>query len=101
VKNIIVVKANFSWDDVGSWQALDRHFPKDENGNVKLAHFYGKDTENSIILSDQGVIATMGVKNLIIVQTKKATLVLPKDKASQIKELIKIIAKDKAGKKYL
>lgn len=101
VKNIVVVKANFSWDDVGSWQALERHFPKDESGNIRLAHFYGKDTENSIILSDHGMIATLGVKNLIIVQTKQATLILPKDKAAQIKELIKIIGKDKAGKKYL
>jgi mannose-1-phosphate guanylyltransferase len=101
VKNIIVIKANFIWDDIGSWQALERHFPKDEYGNVRLAHFHGKDTENSIIVSDQGLVAAMGVKNLIIVQTKDATLVLSKDKAAQIKELVKLIAKDKVGKKYL
>lgn len=101
VKNIIAVKANFIWDDVGSWQALERHFPNDEFGNVRLAHLRSIDTENSIIVSDQGLIATMGIKNLIIVQTKDATLVFSKDKAAQLKELVKLIAKDKSDKKYV
>jgi mannose-1-phosphate guanylyltransferase len=101
MKNIIVVKANFIWDDVGSWQALERHFIKDKNGNVVIGDFTGKDSEQSIIVGDHGLIATMGIRNLIIVQTKDVTLVLAKDKAADLKEFIKLIAKGKSGKKYL
>jgi mannose-1-phosphate guanylyltransferase len=101
VKNIVVVKANFIWDDVGSWQALERHFSKDNYKNIKLGRCYTKDTENSILVSDNGVIATMGIKDLIIIKTKDATLVLAKDKAAQLKELVKMIGQDKEGKKNL
>ncbi len=101
VSNIVVVKANFIWDDVGSWLALERHFDKDEFGNVKIGNCLIKDTSNSIVLGDRGLIALMGVKDLIVVQTKDATLITSKDKAAQLKELMKIISQDKAGKNYL
>jgi mannose-1-phosphate guanylyltransferase len=101
VKNIVVVKANFVWDDVGSWQALERHFDKDEFKNVKIGKCFVKDTDNSIVFGDKGLIALMGVKDVIVVQTKDATLVLSKEKAAQLKELIKVIGQDKTGKKYL
>lgn len=101
VSNIVVVKANFLWDDVGSWLALARHFDKDKNGNIRLGKCYVKDTVNSIILGDKGIIGLMGVKDLIVVQTKDATLVISKDKAGQLKDLIKLIGQDKTGKKYL
>ncbi|MCX7784945.1 MAG: sugar phosphate nucleotidyltransferase [candidate division WOR-3 bacterium] len=99
--NIIVVKANFVWDDVGSWLALERHFVKDNANNVILGKVYYKDTENSIIVSDKNLVATMGIKNLIIVQTNDALLVISKEKASALKELIKIISQEKNGIKYL
>ncbi|MCX8015203.1 MAG: mannose-1-phosphate guanylyltransferase, partial [candidate division WOR-3 bacterium] len=99
--NIIVVKANFVWDDVGSWLALERHFVKDNLGNVIIGKIALKDTEKSIIVSDYGIIATMGIKNLIIVQTKDATLIISKDKASELKELLKIIRQNKEYNKYL
>jgi len=101
MKNIIVIKANFIWDDVGSWQALERHFVKDENGNVAIGAFSGKDTKNSIIVNDEGIVATMGVKNMIVVKTKDALLLVSKDKAADLKELIKQINKNKAYHKYL
>lgn len=99
--NIIVVKANFIWDDVGSWLALERHFAKDNANNVIRGKVYYKDTEDSIIISDKNLIATMGIKNLIIVQTDDVLLVVSKEKASELKALIKIISQSKEGAKYL
>jgi mannose-1-phosphate guanylyltransferase len=95
------VKGNFIWDDVGSWQALDRHFPWDKQRNIVIGDSYNIDTKKSIIVSDDGLVATMGVENLIIVRTKGVTLVIPKEKATDLKELIKQIAKDKTRLKYL
>ncbi|MEO0084445.1 MAG: mannose-1-phosphate guanylyltransferase [candidate division WOR-3 bacterium] len=101
VKNIVVIKANFLWDDVGSWLALERHFDKDISGNVKIGNYVAKDTKNSIIVSNQNLIAAMGVKGLIIINTKDATLVISKEKSTQLKELIKLIGENPKGKKYL
>lgn len=101
VKNIVVIKANFLWDDVGSWLALERHFNKDDSGNVRIGNCIVKDTENSIIVSDKNLIATMGIKNLIIVNTKDATLIISKEKSAQLKELIKLIGENPENKNYL
>ncbi|MEO0091518.1 MAG: mannose-1-phosphate guanylyltransferase [candidate division WOR-3 bacterium] len=100
-QNIVVVKANFIWDDVGSWLALERHFTKDNANNIILGKVCYKDTEDSIIVSNKDLIATMGVKNLIIVQTNDALLVISKEKAAELKDLIKIIGQNKDGIHYL
>lgn len=101
VKNIVVVKANFVWDDVGAWAALERHFTKDKSGNVTVGKVFCQDTQNSIVISDQDIVATMGVANLIIVKTKDAVLVVSKEKSAQLKELINQIKQDKTATKYL
>ncbi|MBS4015173.1 MAG: mannose-1-phosphate guanylyltransferase [Candidatus Latescibacteria bacterium] len=101
VKNIVVVKANFIWDDVGAWAALERHLLKDTSSNVTIGKVFNKDTQNSIVISDQDIVATMGVTNLIVVKTKDAVLVVSKEKSAHLKELINQIKQDKTAKKYL
>ncbi len=101
MKNIIVVKANFIWDDVGNWQALERHFTKDKQGNVIIGKIFSQDTKNTIIVNDKDIIATMGINNLVIVKTGDALLIISKDKTSDLKEIIKQIRQDKNGYKYL
>lgn len=100
-KNIAVVKANFLWDDVGSWLALERHFRILRYGNVVLGEHYGVDTKESIIFSDTGVIATLGVENLIIVKAKDAVLVADKKRLGDLKALLRVIGTKKSGKKFL
>ena len=101
MKNIAVVKANFIWDDVGNWQALERHFTKDKQGNVIIGKIFSQDTKNTIIVNDKDIIATMGINNLVVVKTGDALLIISKDKTSDLKELIKQIRQDKNGYKYL
>ncbi|MEO0093965.1 MAG: sugar phosphate nucleotidyltransferase [candidate division WOR-3 bacterium] len=100
-KNIAVVKANFLWDDVGSWLALERHFPAQRYGNVIIGEHYGVDTKESIVFSDSGVIATLGVENLVIVKAKDAVLVADKKRVGDLKALLRTIATTKSGKKFL
>ncbi|MEO0072607.1 MAG: mannose-1-phosphate guanylyltransferase [candidate division WOR-3 bacterium] len=101
VSNIIMVKANFTWDDVGSWLALERHFPKDKGANVILGDVINAATVNSIIVNDQGLIATMGVQDLIIVKTHDVVLVMNKREAPKLKELIAEISRNPEFLKYL
>lgn len=101
VNNLIVLKANFVWDDVGTWSALERHFNKDKFGNVSIGKVINKDTKNSIVISDQDIVATLGIKDLIVVKTKDALLIVSKEKSAQLKELINQIKQDKIGKEYL
>jgi mannose-1-phosphate guanylyltransferase len=87
--NVEVIPATFQWDDVGSWLALDRLHERDGHGNTVLADHVGIDTENCIVVSDDGhKIATLGIHDLIIVHTKDVTMICRKDRAEDVRDLV-------------
>lgn len=87
---VVVIEAPFSWDDVGSWQALSRLIEPDEHGNTVQGHHVGVETRGSIIRSENDhTIVTIGVEDLIVVQTKGATLVAPKSQEERVREAVK------------
>jgi len=88
-KDVVVIEVDFTWDDVGSWFAIERWNKKDNLGNTVLGMHYGMDTNSCIIVNnEQHLIATIGVSDMIIVHTKDATLICHKQKAEQIKKLV-------------
>ncbi|TLS52175.1 mannose-1-phosphate guanylyltransferase [Paenibacillus antri] len=87
--DIYVIPCIFGWDDVGSWTALERIDELDENGNVIRGNILNLDTKRSIIESNGKLIATLGVEDLIIVDTEDVTLICAKDKAQEVKKLLK------------
>lgn len=89
VNNIYVIPCVFGWDDVGSWTALERISELDENGNVIKGNILNLDTKHCIIESNGKLIATLGIENLIIVDTEDVTLICTKDKAQEVKLLLK------------
>ena len=99
-KNVLVVKADYSWDDVGNWQALERIMVKDSEGNVIGGKVASLDTKDSIILADKGMVGAVGLKNLIVISTKDATLVCSKERAQEVKELVHRIGRNPKLKKY-
>lgn len=87
-KDVFVLPAPFQWDDVGSWQALPRLLPHDRDGNTVAGTHCGMETSGCIIRgTDDHLIATFGVKDLIIVHTPTATLVADRRDENSIKEL--------------
>lgn len=88
----IVLPAPFGWDDVGSWQALERHFPQDEHHNtVSGAEHIKLDTERCIVIGNGTpgeIIATVGVENLLIVREGPHTLIARRDDEAGIKKLV-------------
>lgn len=89
VNNIYVIPCVFGWDDVGSWTALDRINERDENGNVIKGNILNIDTKRCIIESNGKLIATLGIEDLIIVDTEDVTLICTKEKAQEVKLLLK------------
>jgi mannose-1-phosphate guanylyltransferase len=88
--NIYVIPCIFGWDDVGSWTALDRINERDEHGNVIRGNILNMDTKRCIIESNNGkLIATLGIEDLIVVDTDDVTLICSKDKAQEVKQLLK------------
>lgn len=98
--NVVMVESGFDWDDVGDWPALARHYPADAAGNVVRGSAQLESATGNIVFSrDEGhLIALLGVDDLIVVKTEDATLVCHKDKAQQIKNLVKAIGAKEALK---
>jgi mannose-1-phosphate guanylyltransferase len=87
---VVVIEAPFDWDDVGSWQALSRLRPPDEDGNTLAAKHLGIDTSGCIIRGDDDhLIVTLGMKDTIVVHTADATLVANKHDEEAIRQLVK------------
>jgi mannose-1-phosphate guanylyltransferase len=100
-RNIAMMKGDFDWDDVGSWNALANHFKPDANGNIVIGPSVSEDMHDSMILSEGPVTALLGVRDLVVVSTGSATLVCHRDRAQDIKTLIKAIRELPDGKKLL
>jgi mannose-1-phosphate guanylyltransferase len=93
-KEVLVIEAPFRWDDVGSWQALERMHPQDADGNTLLANHCGTQTRNCIIASDPGhLIATSGVENLLIIQDGNVTMVADRRDEAAVKQLVELLKK--------
>lgn len=98
---VSVIVSNFLWDDVGSWLALERTHKKDKYGNIKIGAHKGLATKNCVIVSDKGLIATLGVSNLVIVHSDDAVFICDKREARDIKKLVRELSQEKEFKKYL
>jgi mannose-1-phosphate guanylyltransferase len=82
------VQASFDWDDVGGWEALGRTRPADAHGNVTEGRATVIDGRNNVAFADSGRIVLWAVDDLVVVRTGETTLVLPRDRASDIKVLL-------------
>lgn len=87
-KNIFILPGTFGWDDVGSWLAVGRIRKSNEQGNVVNGNIITIGTKNCIIEGGQKLIATVGLENLIIVDTEDATLICDKNSAGDIKKVL-------------
>jgi len=98
--NVLMIPGNFGWDDVGSWTALERILMKDKEKNIVNGNHIGVDTSNCIIQGNSKLIATVGLENLIIVESEDCVLVCPKDRAQDVKSIVEQLKK-KGEMKYL
>jgi mannose-1-phosphate guanylyltransferase len=85
-----VVPAEFAWDDLGSWDALARVFPRDESGNVAKGNVVCLDSSNCVVYSDLGSapVAILGLSDLVVVATENGILVCPKTQSQNVREVV-------------
>jgi mannose-1-phosphate guanylyltransferase len=99
---VMVVEMPVDWLDIGSWPALAETLPVDERSNaISAPTAVFLDSDDNVVVSQdpEHLIATIGVSDMIIVHTKDATLICPKDEAQRVKELVGKV-KEKYGEKF-
>jgi mannose-1-phosphate guanylyltransferase/mannose-6-phosphate isomerase len=87
--NVVVVSLDAGWNDIGSWSALYDIGIKDDNGNVIKGDVIAQDTTNTYINASHHMVATLGVDNLVIVDTANATLISTKEKSQEVQKIVK------------
>lgn len=86
----VVLDTDFVWDDIGSFTSLERFLNKDENSNViSSGETSLLDVQGTTILGDKRLVAAIGLKDMLIVDTEDVVLVCPKDRCQEIKDMVK------------
>lgn len=99
-KDFLMIVADFGWTDVGDWKEVWSLTDKDKDGNAVI-HLNGKgrwvgiDTENSLVQTDKLLIATIGVKNVVIIETDDAVLIADKNEVEKVKEMVNKLKEEK------
>jgi mannose-1-phosphate guanylyltransferase/mannose-6-phosphate isomerase len=83
-----VVEGNFRWSDIGSWDALFDVRPRDAQGNVTHGEVVAMDAQDCVIHSERQLTALVGVKDLVVVATPDAVLVVPRERAQDVRALV-------------
>jgi mannose-1-phosphate guanylyltransferase len=86
--NVYVIKADFSWSDLGSWDEVYRLKRKDSNMNVLIGDTFVKDSGNNLIMSPKRFTGVIGVEDLIIINTKEGLLICKRGRSQEVKELV-------------
>ena len=87
----MVVPLDAGWSDVGSWSSLHAALTPDSNGNALRGDVLAQDTTESLVIAESRLVATVGLKGHVVVETKDAVLVVPSDRVQEVKSLVSSI----------
>lgn len=90
----VMIPLDAGWNDVGSWQALWEIVPKDESGNALVGDVVAIDAEGSYVRSEGRLVTVAGIRDLVVIATPDAVLVVPRDRAQDVKNLVDRLTED-------
>jgi len=96
-----VIPLDAGWSDVGSWSSLWEVHPRDESGNAISGDVIARDTKNSLIHAGSRLVAAVGLKDLVIVETSDAVLVAHKDHCQKVKQIVDYLREGKRNEALL
>ena len=94
-KNVYVVKVDFSWNDVGSWDAVHEMREKDNNQNVSKGDVIFQEAENNLVYAEGKTVAMIGVDDLVVIDTEDALLIIPRGQSERVKDVVDAFEKEK------
>jgi hypothetical protein len=92
---VLMVPASFHWSDLGSWAALDEIIQKDDAGNIRKGNTIDIGSQNSTVFAGERLIATIGLKGMVVVDTPDATLVTPKEMVQEVRRIVDELRQNK------
>jgi mannose-1-phosphate guanylyltransferase len=93
-QDVWVIPGSFGWSDVGSWRALSELLPADEQGNVVVGEQRGMETSGCLIYSPKKLVATIGIRDLVVIETDDVLLICPKERDQEVRKLVELIERE-------
>jgi len=101
-KNVLTIKADIVWDDIGNWSALERYKTHDSDNNVIIGPSLSTQSYELTVYNDtDGLVACLGVSDLVVVRTADVTLVVHKTQTGNIKNLLSLVEQNEKFRKFL
>ena len=96
--DVVVIPVDIGWTDVGSWASLAELNQPNNEGNIVKGHHVGVDTHNSLVISDKRLVATIGIQDLVIIDTSDAVLICAKGREQEVREVVDRLKEEKLDK---
>jgi mannose-1-phosphate guanylyltransferase len=93
-QDVWVVPADIGWSDVGSWRALSDLLDADAQGNVVIGEQRGIDTAGCFIHSPGKLVATIGLQDLVVIETDDVLLICPKERDQEVRKLVELLERE-------
>ena len=90
-RDVVVIPVDIGWTDIGSWGSLFNLLPSDAEKNVFVGPHVEIDTTNTMIFGDKRMVAVMGVKDLVIVDTEDVVMVCAREREQDVKALVELL----------
>lgn len=94
-KQTVVLPDSFGWSDLGSWETVYEITPKDRRQNVCKGEIVAVDTEGCLLRSQRGLLATLGLKEMAVIQTEDACLIAPRSRLEEVKKMVEKLRREK------
>ena len=86
-----VIPLSAGWEDIGSWDAVWKLAKKDGGGNFLKGNIIAKDTKNSYLSSERRLVATLGIRDMVVIETNDAILIAKMDQSQEVKSLVNLL----------
>lgn len=90
-ENVVTIPLDLYWNDIGSWDSMFEIFGKDGNRNATMGDVIAIDTKDTLVMSDKRLIATVGLENLLVVETDDAILIAKRGDSQKVKDVVDLL----------
>jgi mannose-1-phosphate guanylyltransferase len=89
--NVVVVRGNFYWNDLGGWESIRDVYPRDDHGNVLVGEHMVVDSADNTIFAPDRTVGVVGLRDVVVVDAGDAILVCARDRVQQVREIVNIL----------
>jgi mannose-1-phosphate guanylyltransferase len=90
-REVVVIPVDIGWTDVGSWASLAELLPTDQDGNIFVGPYKEIDTHNTLVFGGTRLVATIGVQDIVIVDSEDAVLVCAKNREQEVRQMVELL----------